>query len=54
MGDTVRPSIADPDGDLAEKVDEYARETGVRRPRAWHELVFMGLQEWEKQRGSNG
>jgi hypothetical protein len=32
------------DGDLHERVKEYARGNGIRHPRAYRELIEMGLE----------
>jgi hypothetical protein len=32
------------DGDLHERVQQYARENGVRHPRAYRELIEIGLE----------
>jgi hypothetical protein len=32
------------DGDLHERVKQYAQENGVRHPRAYRELIEMGLE----------
>jgi hypothetical protein len=31
------------DGDLHERVQQYARENGIRHPRAYRELIEKGL-----------
>ena len=38
----MRPKIDAPDA-LSEAVQEFGREHGMRQPRAWAELVKLGL-----------
>lgn len=41
----MQPEIAiDRGSDLHERVKEYARERGIRHPRAYRELIEKGLE----------
>lgn len=42
-GDAMRPNV-DVGDDVVEEVDEYAEKHGLRRSRAWGELVEKGLR----------
>lgn len=36
--------------DLHDRIKAYAKETGVRHPRAYRELIEKGLDDWEDDR----